>query len=255
MSAIAPAARIGHPAQGAITLRQNTLLKQNSDISQTCLVGARDHRPSLRLLPPRPRRPHLHRHAGRRRAGRARRRAGMRDRARRHADQRRSARRREPSHRRHQRHFDGRDRRRDARRRRRDASRDVGPGATYPYPAEVAGAPARRRRRPAARRRGRWRTSSATSPTRMSAAVERFLAENAIARASVALVGLHGQTVLHRPHKPLHAPTLRRRARGGQARARRRLRFPLRRRRGGRRGRAAGPALSRRASRRGSNGR
>jgi fumarylpyruvate hydrolase len=34
LSAIAPAARIGHPTKGAITLRQNALLKQNSDISQ-----------------------------------------------------------------------------------------------------------------------------------------------------------------------------------------------------------------------------
>ena len=34
VSEIAPAARIGHVAQGAITLRQNTLLKQNSDLSQ-----------------------------------------------------------------------------------------------------------------------------------------------------------------------------------------------------------------------------
>jgi fumarylpyruvate hydrolase len=34
VSAIAPAARIGHLAQGAITLRQNTLIKQNSDLSQ-----------------------------------------------------------------------------------------------------------------------------------------------------------------------------------------------------------------------------
>ncbi len=33
VSAIAPAVRIGHPTKGAITLRQNTLLKQNSDIS------------------------------------------------------------------------------------------------------------------------------------------------------------------------------------------------------------------------------
>ena len=33
VSAIAPAARIGHPAKGAITLRQNTVLKQNADIA------------------------------------------------------------------------------------------------------------------------------------------------------------------------------------------------------------------------------
>jgi fumarylpyruvate hydrolase len=33
VSAIAPAARIGHPAKGAITLRQNTVLRQNGDLS------------------------------------------------------------------------------------------------------------------------------------------------------------------------------------------------------------------------------
>lgn len=33
VSAIAPAARIGHPARGAITLRQNSLLRQNADIA------------------------------------------------------------------------------------------------------------------------------------------------------------------------------------------------------------------------------
>lgn len=34
VSAIAPAARIGHPVQGAITLSQNGAFKQNADISQ-----------------------------------------------------------------------------------------------------------------------------------------------------------------------------------------------------------------------------
>ena len=34
VSAIAPAARIGHPTRAAITLRQNDILRQNSDISE-----------------------------------------------------------------------------------------------------------------------------------------------------------------------------------------------------------------------------
>ena len=34
VSAIVPASRVGHVAKGAITLRQNALLKQNSDLSQ-----------------------------------------------------------------------------------------------------------------------------------------------------------------------------------------------------------------------------
>jgi len=76
----------------------------------------------------------------------------------------------------------------------------VGPGATYPYAAELA---------------ERLRAVVA-DPTLAAgpldelerdvtdahvAAVETFLADHAIARASVALVGLHGQTVLHRPQQ------------------------------------------------------
>jgi len=34
VSAIAPAARIGHPSRGAITLRQSTVLRQNGDLSE-----------------------------------------------------------------------------------------------------------------------------------------------------------------------------------------------------------------------------
>jgi len=34
VSAIAPAARIGHPRRGAITLRQSTVLRQNGDLSE-----------------------------------------------------------------------------------------------------------------------------------------------------------------------------------------------------------------------------
>jgi len=74
----------------------------------------------------------------------------------------------------------------------------AGPGATYPYPSEVA---------------ARLRTVVA-DPMKAAgplddlerevtdahvAAVEAFLADHAIPRATVALVGLHGQTVLHRP--------------------------------------------------------
>jgi anhydro-N-acetylmuramic acid kinase len=75
---------------------------------------------------------------------------------------------------------------------------DVGPGATYPYPADVL-----------VRLRAVVADPDAAAGPLPDlerevtdahvAAVERFLAENEIARASVALVGLHGQTVLHRP--------------------------------------------------------
>lgn len=74
----------------------------------------------------------------------------------------------------------------------------VGPGATYPYPEDVA----QRLRAVIAD------PQAAAGPLpelerdvtdAHVAAVERFLGEFSVTRASVALVGLHGQTVLHRP--------------------------------------------------------
>ena len=78
------------------------------------------------------------------------------------------------------------------------ASREVGPGATYPYPAEVL---ARLRAVVADPQAAAGPLADLERDVTDAhvAAVERFLAENEIARASVALVGLHGQTVLHRP--------------------------------------------------------
>lgn len=78
----------------------------------------------------------------------------------------------------------------------------VGPGATYPYPEKVA-----RRLRAAISD-----PEAAAGPLpelerdvtdAHVAAVERFFSEFGVDRASVALVGLHGQTVLHRPQARL----------------------------------------------------
>ena len=74
----------------------------------------------------------------------------------------------------------------------------VGPGATYPYPEDVA----QRLRAVIAD------AQAASGPLHELerdvtdahvSAVERFLGDFVVDRASVALVGLHGQTVLHRP--------------------------------------------------------
>jgi anhydro-N-acetylmuramic acid kinase len=74
----------------------------------------------------------------------------------------------------------------------------VGPGATYPYPADVL-----------ARLRAVVADPDAAAGPLHDlerdvtdahvAAVERFFSDHAIVRESVALAGLHGQTVLHRP--------------------------------------------------------
>ena len=75
---------------------------------------------------------------------------------------------------------------------------EVGPGAAYPYPPQVA---ARLREVIAdpAQAAGPLEALERDVTDAHVAAVETFLAERAIARDSVALVGLHGQTVLHRP--------------------------------------------------------
>jgi anhydro-N-acetylmuramic acid kinase len=74
----------------------------------------------------------------------------------------------------------------------------AGPGGTYPYPQDVA---ARLREVVAdpALAAGPLDDLERDVTDAHVAAVEAFLAENAIARETVALAGLHGQTVLHRP--------------------------------------------------------
>jgi anhydro-N-acetylmuramic acid kinase len=74
----------------------------------------------------------------------------------------------------------------------------AGPGGTYPYPPEIA---ARLREVVAnpAKAAGPLDDLEREVTDSHIAAVEAFLAQHAIARASVALAGLHGQTVLHRP--------------------------------------------------------
>jgi len=74
----------------------------------------------------------------------------------------------------------------------------VGPGATYPYPDDVA----RRLRAVIADPQaaaGPLAELERDVTDAHVAAVERFFEEFGVARESVALVGLHGQTVLHRP--------------------------------------------------------
>jgi anhydro-N-acetylmuramic acid kinase len=76
----------------------------------------------------------------------------------------------------------------------------VGPGATYPYPADVA----ERLRAvivdPALAADPLDELERDVTDAHV-AAVESFLADHAIDRDGVALVGLHGQTVLHRPQQ------------------------------------------------------
>jgi anhydro-N-acetylmuramic acid kinase len=76
----------------------------------------------------------------------------------------------------------------------------VGPGGTYDYPATVT---ARLREVVADPALGRSPLAELERDVTDAhvAAVEAFLAKHEIARESVALVGLHGQTVLHRPQE------------------------------------------------------
>ncbi len=69
-------------------------------------------------------------------------------------------------------------------------------------------------------------------------AVEAFLAANGMAPSAVAVVGFHGQTVLHRPERAAHRAARQRARAGGAARHSGGLRLPRRRRRGRRAGRA-----------------
>jgi anhydro-N-acetylmuramic acid kinase len=81
-----------------------------------------------------------------------------------------------------------------------EARLEAGPGATYPYPAEVADE-LRAVVADPARAAGPLVQLEAAVTDAHIAAVERFLAEFAVDRREVELVGLHGQTVLHRPRE------------------------------------------------------
>jgi anhydro-N-acetylmuramic acid kinase len=81
-----------------------------------------------------------------------------------------------------------------------EARLEAGPGATYPYPAEVAAA-LRSVVADPARAAGPLAELEAAVTDAHVAAVERFLREFAIDRSEVEIVGLHGQTVLHRPRE------------------------------------------------------
>jgi len=73
-----------------------------------------------------------------------------------------------------------------------------GPGATYPYPADVA-AELRAVVADPERAAGPLAELEAVVTDAHVAAIERFIADHAVDRGAVAVVGMHGQTVLHRP--------------------------------------------------------
>ncbi len=77
---------------------------------------------------------------------------------------------------------------------------EAGPGATYPYPTAVA-ADLRAVVADPTRAAGPLAELEAAVTDAHVAAVERFIAAFAVDRRTVALVGLHGQTVLHRPRE------------------------------------------------------
>jgi anhydro-N-acetylmuramic acid kinase len=77
---------------------------------------------------------------------------------------------------------------------------ETGPGATYPYPAEVAAALREVVADPARAMTPLVELEAAVTDAHV-AAIERFIADFAVDRRSVALVGMHGQTVLHRPRE------------------------------------------------------
>jgi anhydro-N-acetylmuramic acid kinase len=76
----------------------------------------------------------------------------------------------------------------------------VGPGATYPYAIGVA-EQLRAVVADPARAAGPLDALEREVTDAHVAAVDAFLADHALARDSIALVGLHGQTVLHRPQQ------------------------------------------------------
>ena len=77
---------------------------------------------------------------------------------------------------------------------------ETGPGATFPYPPEVAAA-LREVIADPDRALGPLEALEAAVTDAHVAAIEAFLARFAIDRRAVALVGMHGQTVLHRPRE------------------------------------------------------
>jgi anhydro-N-acetylmuramic acid kinase len=81
-----------------------------------------------------------------------------------------------------------------------EAQVEPGPGATYPYPDEVKRALREIIAHPERAREPLTDLERAVTDAHVDA-VQAFLAEYSIDPASVALVGLHGQTILHRPRE------------------------------------------------------
>jgi anhydro-N-acetylmuramic acid kinase len=79
---------------------------------------------------------------------------------------------------------------------------ETGPGATFPYPSDV-GAALREVVADPERARGSLMQLERAVTDAHVAAIQAFLEKFAIDRRSVAAVGLHGQTVLHRPREKL----------------------------------------------------
>ncbi|THD43938.1 MAG: anhydro-N-acetylmuramic acid kinase [Bradyrhizobium sp.] len=77
---------------------------------------------------------------------------------------------------------------------------EAGPGATYPYPADVAAQLRAVIADPDATRRPLAELEAAVTDAHV-AAIENLIAEFAVDRRAVSLVGMHGQTVLHRPRE------------------------------------------------------
>ena len=81
-----------------------------------------------------------------------------------------------------------------------EARLEAGPGATFPYPAEVAAALRAVVADPERAAGPLAQLETAVTDAHV-AAVERFLHEFSVDRSEVEVVGLHGQTVLHRPRE------------------------------------------------------
>ncbi len=79
---------------------------------------------------------------------------------------------------------------------------EAGPGATFPYPESLAHALRIVAASASEAEKPQPELEREVTDAHL-AAVEAFLERFAIARESVALAGLHGQTILHRPHAGL----------------------------------------------------
>lgn len=77
---------------------------------------------------------------------------------------------------------------------------ETGPGATFPYPAEVADALRKLIAEPQRALEPLVELEAAVTDAHVTA-VEAFMSQFGVDRSTVALVGLHGQTVLHRPRE------------------------------------------------------